>query len=278
MTDLTEGSALVLGIVEGLTEFVPVSSTGHLILTSYLLGLKGEAVETFEIFIQLGAILAVLCLYFGRFAGLLNVSRGQWSELRFASRPSVASFEGLHGLARLAAAALPIFVLGALFGSTIKEFLFNSQTVAVALIVGGIAMWWVEGRSQPATVGRIEDLSLRTAFMVGVCQCFALWPGMSRSASTIVGGMLVGIERRVAAEFSFLVAVPVMCVATMVDLLKNLHVLGAEHVQTFAIGFGVSFVVALFAVKGFIALLGSMSLRPFAVYRVIVGIVVLVAF
>lgn len=271
MSEISSSDAVWLGIVEGLTEFIPVSSTGHLILTSYLMGLEGDAVDSFEIFIQLGAILAVVFLYLPRFTGLLRLGGGNDETAVTAS-----GFHGRAGILKLAAACAPLFVLGAIFGPSIKYYLFNAQTVAFALIVGGVAMWWVEGRGHTIRVKKVEQLTVRDAFMVGLCQCAALWPGMSRSASTIVGGMLLGLDRRVAAEFSFLVAVPVMCAATGAEILGNLHVLTPDHVAPFLIGFAVSFIVAVFAVRGFISVLGRVSLRPFAVYRILLGVVVLV--
>jgi undecaprenyl-diphosphatase len=270
MAALSLAEAALLGVVEGLTEFIPVSSTGHLILTSHALGLEGPVVATFEIFIQLGAILAVVVLYRDRFRALL-----EFSIPRVADLLAVNSFRGPYGLFRLGLAVTPLFILGALFGSKIKELLFNPTTVAWALIVGGILLLTVERFASRARVQTLEEISPKMALQIGLFQCLALWPGMSRSGSTIFGGVLLGMSRKTAAEFSFLVAVPVMVVATGADLIKNFSVLGSGDIAAFAVGFIVSFVTALFAVKFFISLLGRVSLAPFAWYRIAVGVAVL---
>lgn len=270
MAALSLAEAALLGVVEGLTEFIPVSSTGHLILVSHALGLEGPTVATFEIFIQLGAILAVVVLYRDRFKALLELSIPRVADLL-----AVSSFRGPYGLFRLGLAAAPLFVLGALFGSKIKAFLFNPVSVACALIVGGLLLLCVERFASRARVQKLEEITPKMALQVGLFQCLALWPGMSRSGSTIFGGVLLGMSRMAAAEFSFLVAVPVMIVATGVDLIKNFSVLGSDDVPAFAVGFVVSFLTALFAVKFFISLLGRISLAPFAWYRIAVGVAVL---
>jgi undecaprenyl-diphosphatase len=270
MSALTLAEAALLGVVEGLTEFIPVSSTGHLILVSHALGLEGPVIATFEIFIQLGAILAVVVLYRERFRALLEFSVPRASDLL-----AVSSFRGPYGLFRLALAAAPLFVLGALFGSTIKTLLFNPTSVAFALMVGGVLLLFVERFAARARVQKLEEITPKMALQVGLFQCLALWPGMSRSGSTIFGGVLLGMSRTAAAEFSFLVAVPVMFVATGVDLMKNISVLSSADVPAFAVGFVVSFVTALFAVKFFISMLGRVSLAPFAWYRIAAGALVL---
>jgi len=270
MSALSLPEALLLGLVEGLTEFIPVSSTGHLILVSHLLGLDGPVVSTFEIFIQLGAILAVVYLYRDRFKALVQLSVPRMADLL-----AVSSFRGAHGLLRLGLAAAPIFILGALFGAKIKSALFNPTTVACALIVGGLLLLSVERFARRASVQRLEDITPKMALLIGFFQCLALWPGMSRSGSTIFGGVFLGMSRMTAAEFSFLVAVPVMFVATGADLIKNYSVISPADIPAFAVGFIVSFVTALFAVRYFIRLLGHVSLVPFAVYRIVVGAAVL---
>ncbi len=263
---MSDSTAVILGILEGLTEFIPVSSTGHLILLGSALGAQGPAAETFEIFIQLGAILAVVALYFRRFWGLLPRSESQRQN----------SFCGWRGISLMAVACLPAFVLGALFGSKLKEYLFNPLSVAVALIFGGIAMVFVEKRlSHRARITDVDGIGYTEALCIGLFQCVAMWPGMSRSASTIIGGMVVGLQRTVAAEFSFLVAVPVMTAATCYDLLKSLSFLSFDDARAFIIGFIVSFVVALVAIRFFIRLLGTWTLCPFAYYRIVLGVVVL---
>lgn len=257
--------AALLGIVEGVTEFIPVSSTGHLILFGDIFSFRGEVASVFEVFIQSGAILAVLALYWKRFIGLIpfkvSNSRG---------------FEGWQGIGKLAAASAPAFLSGALLHSAIKSKLFYPMPVAFALVAGGIVLILVEKRKTPPTTISIDDLSYLQAFMIGVGQCASLWPGVSRSAATIIAGLLCGLDRKVAAEFSFLVAVPVMFAATAYDLYKSSHLLSAEHLPIFGIGFLVSFLVALLAVRIFISLLNRIGLTPFGWYRIALGAAVLI--
>jgi len=256
-------SGLVLGIVEGITEFLPISSTGHMILAGEYLGFTGPRAETFTVFIQLGAILAVVYLYFNRFRSLLTLQKGE------------SGIAGPRGMVSLAVACAPVFVLGLLFRDPIKEYLFNPTSVALALIVGGILMIAVESRRPQTNVETLDQLTLSHAFAVGMAQCLALWPGMSRSASTMLGGLLAGVHRTVAAEFSFLVAVPVMCAAVLFDILKSISYLTVADIPLFGLGFVVSFIVAVVAIKGFIGLLSKFTLRPFGVYRIIIGLAVL---
>lgn len=258
-------SAALLGIVEGLTEFLPVSSTGHLILVGDLISLKGEKVEFFDVFIQLGAILAVLLLYHRRFAGLLRIRGGFHTQ----------GFEGTAGILKIGVACLPAFVLGALLHGFIKERLFSSLTVAAALLVGAFLMIWAERGERRIRSGDVGEIRIKDAFLIGLAQCLALWPGMSRSACTIVGGLLCGLERRVAAEFSFLVAVPVMFAAVAFDAYKSLSFLEMADLPFYLTGFIVSFVSALVAVRVFIALLGRFTLVPFAWYRIVLAGVVM---
>lgn len=255
--------AVILGVVEGLTEFLPVSSTGHLILVNEALAFTGERAHTFDIFIQLAAILAVAILYWRRFRDLFA-----WK--------SRSGFSGFNGLAKIGAACLPAFVLGALLHSHIKALLFSPAPVACALLAGGAVMIWLERRRCVPTTLTLESLSMRQAFFIGCFQCFALWPGMSRSASTIIGAMLVRCDRIVAAEFSFLVAVPVMCAAVGFDLLKSHSVISRGDLPLFAVGFVVSFLTALLAIKFFMSLLRRWTLEPFGWYRIALGLVVLI--
>ena len=259
--------AVILGAVEGLTEFIPVSSTGHLILTGKLIGFDGENAATFEIFIQLGAILAVVVLYLNRFRSLLDFSR--------SSDDSEYGFSGRQGIGKLFVACLPAFVLGPLLHGHIKTYLFSPLTVSLALIVGGVVMILIERRELETQVLTLENLSYATCFNIGLFQCFALWPGVSRSGATIIGGMLLGLHRQLAAEFSFLVAVPVMIAAVSYDLMKSFGALGGEDIKVFAIGFVVSFVTAILAIKFFLGLLRTHTLIPFGVYRIGIGLLVL---
>ena len=251
-------SAVILSIVEGLTEFLPVSSTGHLIITGDLLNFTGEKATVFSVFIQLGAILAVVVLYWQRFWGLLRPRADQ-------------KFSGLRGIWLLILTCIPACVMGLLFHDFIKAYLFTPATVAVALIVGAIMMIVVERRDFHPTSTSLDELTPRLAFGIGCFQCLALWPGFSRSASTIMGGMLLGAKRSLAAEYSFIAAVPIMVAATGYDLLKSWHLLSAADAPFFAIGMVGSFLSALLAIKVFIALVSRMTLIPFAIYRLILA-------
>ena len=256
-------AALVLGIVEGLTEFLPVSSTGHLILAGELLGFVGERAGTFEIFIQLGAILAVVWLYRERFARLLADGL---AGRALVPRPGEPGLTWTH----LAVAMAPVLVAGLLLRGTIRAHLFTSATVLVGLVVGAVYMVGAElaARRRPAAAGSLDTLSLHQALGIGCLQCLSLWPGFSRSGATIGGGLLAGLDRRTAAEFSFVLAVPVMVAATGYDLFRSLALLDRDFGVTLAVGFVVSFLVAWAAVIGFLKVVGRVSLVPFAVYRV----------
>jgi undecaprenyl-diphosphatase len=261
---------VILGIVEGLTEFLPVSSTGHLILAGELLHFVGERAETFEIFIQLGAILAVVAIYRQRFAGLLAAGlRGE----------DLMPREGRRTLtwAHLAVGCLPAFVLGFALHGFIKRNLFSSRTVLVGLVLGSVVMiaaeWWSRRRGGERVARSLDEITLGQALAIGCAQCLALWPGFSRSGSTISGGLVARLDRRTAAEFSFVLAVPVMLAATGYDLLKSLSLLDGAFVATLAVGFVVSLVVAWAAVVAFLRLVQHVSLTPFAIYRLVLAAV-----
>jgi len=255
--------AVILGIVEGLTEFLPVSSTGHLIVAGNLLGFSGDKAACFEVFIQLGAILAVLALYWRRFLSLVPfLPREPGTE---------AGFSGFRGIALLAVTTFPALVAGVLLHKLIKAYLFGPMTVAWALGIGGVGILVAERYKPRAGVVCLDGLGYRQALIVGIFQCFAMWPGMSRSACTIVGGMLSGLDRRTATEYSFLAAVPVMVAATLYDLYKASNLLSFSDVGFFSVGFAVSFVSAAIAVKTLIAMVQRWSLAPFAWYRIAVA-------
>lgn len=261
MTELS--SAVILGIIEGLTEFLPVSSSGHLIIAGHLLDYTGPKAAVFEVFIQLGAILAVVMLYFNRFIGLLK------------NTPEIP-FSGIRGLWMLFLTSLPASILGLLLSGYIKSYLFNPITVSFALAIGAVFILCVEKfapahAKEKATFHNLDDMTPKLAFGIGCFQCLALWPGFSRSAATIMGGMLLGARRTLAAEYSFLAAVPIMFAATGYDVLKNYHLFTTADIPFFAVGFVVSFLSALLAVKTFIALVGKMTFRPFAWYRLIIA-------
>ncbi|WP_338666828.1 undecaprenyl-diphosphate phosphatase [Pseudodesulfovibrio methanolicus] len=254
--------AIILGIVEGLTEFLPISSTGHLIIAGHLLDFTGPKADTFEIVIQLGAILAVVVLYWDRFVGLVFPDKER-------------KFSGVYGLWLLFLTSLPASVLGLLTHHYIKEYLFSPFTVAVALAVGAVLIFVVEAKDFEKTTLTLDEITPKTAFGIGLFQCLALWPGFSRSASTIMGGMLLGAKRTVAAEYSFIAAVPIMFAATGYDFLKNYALFETGDLIFLLIGFVVSFIAAWLAVKGFIVLLGRLTLRPFAVYRILLAALIL---
>lgn len=261
--------AVILGVVEGLTEFLPVSSTGHLIVVGHLLGFTDEVADTFEVFIQLGAILAVVVLYWRRFVALIPF------PVMAGSHPG--GITGWSGITKIGCACAPVFVLGLVARDAIKGFLFSPIPVAWALIIGGIVMMVVDRDHRAARGERVslDGITLKQAVGVGCIQCFALWPGISRSGATIIGGLACGLERRAAAEFSFLVAVPVMAAATAFDLYKSIHLLDSAVVVPFATGFIVSFIVAIAAIRGFVAFLGAFSMVPFGVYRILLGGIIL---
>src|SRR2546425_596282 len=256
LLNLTAEAARTSGFATA--EYPPVSSTGHLIVAGHLLGFRGENSGTFEIFIQLGAILAVVVLERRRFLDLLRPDRR-------------AGFAGPRGCALLLTTSLPALVAGALVHDWIKDNLFGPATVAWALALGGAALLLVE-QLRPATVVQdVDGLGYRQALVIGLFQCLALWPGVSRSGATIVGGLLCGLERRTAAHYSFLAAVPVMAAATLYDLMKSWSHLGAQDIAPFAVGFIVAFLSAYAAMRWLVALLGRFTLRPFAWYRILIA-------
>lgn len=257
--------AIILGLVEGVTEYLPISSTGHLILVGHLLGYVGEAAATFEIFIQLGAILAVVVLYRQRFAGLLR-----WRER--------TGFNGLRGLLLLGVTILPALFAGALAHGFIKDRLFNPLTVAIGLGLGGLAIVLIEVRTLESTCDNLDSLTWQKALVIGCFQCLALWPGVSRSAATILGAMLIGVRRDVAAEYSFIVAVPTLIAATTFDLYQSIEVLSLADAPVFSVGFITAFLSALFAVRFFVRLLNTHTLAPFGWYRMALAALVILVF
>jgi len=250
--------AVIIGIVEGLTEFLPISSTGHMILAGSVLGFEGERAKVFEVFIQLGAILAVLLLYKDKFKRMLDFRR--------------LSLTGNLSAVHVAVAIIPVMVVGYILHRPIKEHLFSPWTVIIGLVFGGILMLVAEKFSGRSKIRTLESISIRQALFVGLFQILSLWPGFSRSGSTIAGGLFFGLSRTVAAEFSFIVAVPLMFVACIYDLLKTLGQLNAGDLQMIAIGFVVSFIVAYGSIVWFLRFLNGSSLASFAYYRFILAI------
>ncbi len=253
--------ALVMGIVEGLTEFLPISSTGHLIVVGKLIGFPEAIAPTFEIFIQLGAILAVVTYF----------ARDLFDLLRRASHDRRAQ----RLLLNIAIAFIPAAVVGVLLSRVIKDSLFNPVTVAFALIVGGIIMLIVESRSRRATTQSVEDAHWQQALAVGVAQVVSLWPGFSRSASTIIGGLLAGMDRPTALRFSFYLSIPTMLAATVFDFVRNLDEIHPTELPAFAVGLVSAFLVALVVIKFFLSYVARRDLKPFAWYRIVVGLILL---
>ena len=259
--------ALILGIVEGVTEFLPVSSTGHLILATELLGFDADKWAAFNVIIQLGAILAIVVLYWRTFwaviEGLLRNNKMSWRFVRNV----------LLGF-------LPSAILGFILLKHIEALLGDPKVVAVALILGGIAILVIERLVKRADVVGVAEMPLRTAVGVGLAQCLAMVPGVSRSGATIMGALSLGVERRTAAEFSFFLAIPTMLGATTLEYLKHRHdiMAGASGVGfgTVAVGFVVSFVVALVVVRAFVHYISKHGFAPFAWYRIVVGAAALV--
>jgi undecaprenyl-diphosphatase len=248
---------VILGIVEGLTEFIPVSSTGHLVLAGELFGLPPGS-ETFDIVIQLGAILAVLVLYWDR---LWTVVRGvlqrDASAIAFARNVLVGFF--------------PSMVVGALAYGAIKAMLETPIIVAVALIVGGVAILIIERTARKATVTSVEAMSWKTALGIGMVQCLSMIPGVSRSGATIMGALTMGVERRTAAEYSFFLAIPTMMGATTLALWKARNELDTSHLGAIGLGFLVSFIVAIIVIRWFLGVVSRHGFGPFAWYRIAAG-------
>jgi undecaprenyl-diphosphatase len=245
-------NALILGVVEGLTEFLPISSTGHLILASDLLGATDERWKVFNIVIQTGAMLAVVWEYRARFF-----------------RVDVALYRNL------VIAFIPAAVFGLAFSKYIKQHLFHAVPVALAFIVGGIIILAVERRPRDYRVDSMQQMSWQDALKVGIAQCFALIPGTSRSGATIIGGMLFGLSRRAATEFSFFLAVPTLIAAGGYDLLKNRSLLSAYDAPIFGVGLVVAFVCAFVVIRWLIRYIATHDFKPFAWYRIAFGLVVI---
>ncbi|MBA2918586.1 undecaprenyl-diphosphate phosphatase [Sphingomonas sp. MAH-20] len=259
-------TAILLGIVEGLTEFLPVSSTGHLILASELLGYKAETWATFNVIIQLGAILAVIVLYWRTFwAVATGVFKGEATSFRF--------------IANLLLAFVPSVVLGLIFIDRIEALLGNAVVVAVALVLGGVAILVIEALVKaPEEAPGVAAVPWRKALGIGLLQCLAMIPGVSRSGATIMGALALGVERRTAAEFSFFLAVPTMLGATTLEVVKNHDELTSGHVDwgLVGVGFVVSFLVAIVVIRWFVGLISRRGFAPFAWYRIVAGSVALV--
>lgn len=259
MTDLL--TVILLGIVEGITEFLPVSSTGHLILATRLLGYDAGRWDVFNVVIQLGAILAIVVLYWRTFwavaMGLVRREPKSWLFLR-----------------NLIVAFIPAAVIGLALHKHIEALLGNAEVVAIALVVGGVAILAVERFAPRSDISGVADIPLRTVIGIGFLQCLAMVPGVSRSGATILGALALGVERRTAAEFSFFLAIPTMLGASALELAKNHAALTNGHsvgLGAIAIGFVVAFVVALLVVRWFVGIVTKHGFVPFAWYRIVAG-------
>ncbi|MCB4359784.1 undecaprenyl-diphosphate phosphatase [Quatrionicoccus australiensis] len=253
--------ALILGIVEGLTEFLPISSTGHLILAGDLLDFNDDRGKLFEIVIQSGAILAVVWEYRAR---LLTVARGALNEA--AAQKFILN---------LFVAFLPLAVLGLAFGKAIKANLFNPYAVATTFILGAFVILWAEKREHKIRVQTVDEMSLLDALKMGLAQAVALIPGTSRSGATIIGGLLFGLSRQAATEFSFFLAIPTLSVATAYQLYKERALLNADDLGMWVVGFISAFVSAFLCVRWLLRYISSHDFTVFAWYRIVFGIVVL---
>lgn len=253
-------SAAFLGLIEGLTEFLPVSSTGHLILFVDLLHFNGPPGHVFEVVIQLGAILAIVMLYWHKFMDIL---------LHLKQRSAQ------HFVRNILLAFLPAMVIGALAEGAIKAYLFNPTVVASAMVIGGFLILLIERFKPAQKTFSTEEMSWGTALKIGFMQCLAMVPGVSRSGATIMGALMLGVERKAAAEFSFFLAVPTMLAATVYDMYKSRHEMNLDGLSLIAIGFVVSFIVALLVVRWLVGFIQTHGFGVFAYYRIVVGLAIL---
>lgn len=254
--------AFILGIVEGATEFLPVSSTGHLVIASQLMGMKDERTDLFLIVIQFAAILAVCWEYRARiFKALIGILNDEKSSN--LSRNILVAF-------------LPLAILGLLFGSKLKNLLFAPVPIAIAFIVGGLIILWAERREHTITVNEVDDMTWKDALKIGIAQAFALIPGTSRSGATIIGGLLFGLSRKAATEFTFFLAIPTLGAATFYDLYKHRELLNTNDIGMWAVGLIASFASAFLVVRGLIRYVSKHDFTIFAWYRIAFGIIVLV--
>jgi len=260
--DLLYLKAFVLGVVEGFTEFLPISSTGHLIIAGQLIGFNGEKAKVFDIVIQLAAILAVCWEYRARLRAALAGLATEAGQQRF--------------VANLALAFTPAAVLGAALHGAIKQHLFQPIPVAAAFIAGGLLILWAERREHRITIESVDDMRWRDALKVGFAQTLALVPGTSRAGATIIGGLFFGMSRRAATEFSFFLAIPTMFGAVAFDVYQNRAILQGDDLGMFAVGFIASFASAFLAVRGLLRYISRHDFSAFAWYRIAFGLVVLV--
>ena len=258
--------AIIQGIVEGLTEFLPISSTGHLILSGHLLGFTDERAKTFEIVIQLAAILAVVTLYFHRFLRFIPTRNNN----------KLMGFNGINALKTLLITSLPAVIAGFLLHDFVKDQLFRPLTVAVGLFIGGILLIFYDRFVPKPDTNELDKITGKQALGVGLAQIFSIWPGVSRAASTIVGGSFLKLDRKTAVEYSFFAAVPVMVGATALDLLKSMDNLSASDLPLFILGMAVSYITAMLAITFLLKYVQKHSLAIFGYYRILLAILVLI--
>lgn len=259
-------NSIILGIVEGFTEFLPISSTGHLILVNNFIGFTGSFAHMFDVVIQLGAILAVVIYFWKRL-------------LPFGSHKTAEEQRATWNLWwKTLVGVIPAIIIGGTIGKHIEEKLFNPYVVAVALIAGGIIILWIERTLRESKINSIAALSYKTAFLIGLIQCLAMIPGTSRSAATIMGAILLGSSRVVAAEFSFFLAIPTMVAATGYSLMKSGLNLSSKEIMLTGIGFVVSFFVAWAVIAAFMKFISRNNFKPFGYYRIVLGVLVLFYF
>lgn len=261
--------AIILGIVESVTEYLPVSSTGHMILVGDWLGFDGPRASVFEVFIQLGAILSILLIYKEKFIRMCYQYRC-WHL--FKRENWFRNDTGLT-LAHVAAGIVPVMIIGFFAHHAIKTYLFSPGTVIIGLIVGGLFMLAAERVGLRTVCNDVEKMTIMQAFLVGAFQVFALWPGFSRSGSTISGGLFLGLSRKTAADFSFIIAVPVMIIACFYDLIKSWKFLNGSDLWMIFVGFVTAFIVAYISVLWFLKFLNKSSLASFAYYRFVVALI-----
>lgn len=259
--------AFFIAIIEGLTEFIPISSTGHMILVGNFIQFTGEKAASFEIFIQLGAILAATIIYKESFLGLIPGKSRKQSFIK-----TVLSGESSPTGFQFILAVSPILIAGLLLYKIIKTQLFSPLVVSIGLIIGGILMIIVEYLPIKKHTDQLQKITSKQALIIGLGQCMAIWPGMSRSGSTMITGLVLGIKHKAIADFSFIIAVPVMFLAVCYDLLKSWNHLDISDIGYFSIGFVVAFIIAWGSIKWFLKILTRFRLVPFGVYRILLGL------
>ncbi|MBW7475405.1 undecaprenyl-diphosphate phosphatase [Paenibacillus oenotherae] len=252
-------NAVIMGIIEGLTEFLPVSSTGHMILAGHLLNFEGDLASTFKVVIQLGAVLAVLVLYWKRFVGFMNIT------------PAALKRPGIN-IIHVGLALIPFVFVGFTIYGYMKKHLFGPTPVLIGLIAGGILMIVADRVRRRVSAETMDDITYKQAFGIGLFQCLAVWPGFSRSGSTISGGMLIGTSQKAAAEFTFIISVPIMFGASAYDLYKSREFLSASDIPLFLVGLASAFIVAMIAIVTFLNIIKRLRLSWFAYYRFVLAI------